>query len=266
MPQSFQRIEVLGATIDRLGMADAVNEIISWCASGRKGQVVTVNLDFLVKARRDTEFAHILKEAELSLADGMPLLWASYLSGSPLQERVAGADLIVPLCREAARMGHSIFLMGATLPALTKAATQLVKLAPGLDIAGVYAPPFGFNPKNTGGELDEFLSIVRPDILFVALGAPKQEIWGRYARNHLPVHAVLGIGAGIEFIAGVRKRAPRWLQHIGLEWAYRFCREPGRLGQRYLECALILPSLILKDVFRLLQRGFRMRTSRTTSS
>lgn len=261
--QVQERTNIFGISLDRLDQAGAIKRILSWCAQGLRGHVVTVNLDFLVKARTDPVFAKAINDADLSLADGMPLVWASHISGMSLPGRVTGADLIIPLCKEAAKTGRSVFLIGSTFEILAAAARKLVAHAPRLEIAGVYAPAFGFSALGPNTELEDFVTAVRPDILFVALGAPKQEIWARYARDHLPVHAVLGIGAGLDFIAGAHARAPQWLQRLGLEWLYRFLSEPRRLGMRYAACGILLPRLMLGEVAHACRRRLGLKMKKT---
>jgi N-acetylglucosaminyldiphosphoundecaprenol N-acetyl-beta-D-mannosaminyltransferase len=164
----------------------------------------------------------------------MPLVWLSHMMGEPLAERVTGVALVEESCRLAALTDGSVFLLGAAPGVAAAAGRELQRRYPGLRIAGTYAPRLGpLSPC----ENDDMVGLVRhsaPDFLFVALGAPRQDLW---IREHLPwlgVPVAMGVGCVFDVLAGVVDRAPAWMQHAGLEWAYRLHREPRRLWRRYL--------------------------------
>jgi len=232
---SHRRIQLRGIAIDSLTEADCVAHLMSELAEGRGGWVITPNLDHLRRAGHDPEFRAMLTEADLVVADGMPLVWASRLQGTPLPERVAGSSLVWSLAEAAARAGRSLYLLGGDPGAAEKAAKVLTGRYPDLRIAGTDCPPMGFDrdPDRIEQTIQKVLD-ARPDIVYVGLGSPKQERLIRQAKSRLPHVWWLGVGISLSFIAGDVKRAPRWVQKLGLEWAHRLVQEPGRLAKRYL--------------------------------
>ncbi len=193
------------------------------------------NAQLIGLAQKNAEFAEALRAADLNVADGISVVMAARLTGQPLQERVTGGDLMERLCGEAAVHGYSVYFLGGLPWAAELAAEKLQKRYPGLRIAGTDCPPMGFeqDPQETERILKK-LRWARPALLCVALGAPKQELWMHRHREQLPVRAVLSVGAALDTQAGLRRRAPRWSQRMGVEWLYRLLAEPKRLWRRYL--------------------------------
>ncbi len=228
---------ILGIPVDNLTMAEALDRCDEFIAvgraTGRLHQIATVNADFVVNALHDPELRRILQEADMATADGMPLVWASRLLGGPLPGRVTGADMVPALAERASQRGYSIFFLGAREGVAARAAAILQERYPGLRVAGVLSPP----PSSV---LDMDRSIVdavkaaKPDILLVAFGNPKQEKWIRMYAHELGVPIAIGVGGTFDMIVGVTKRAPVWMQRIGLEWVYRLAQEPRRLWKRYV--------------------------------
>ena len=220
---------------DRLSEAQTIQFLVDELRMGRGGWVITSNLDHLVRARRDPEFRAMLDEADLVVADGAPLVWASKLQGTPLPERVAGSALAWSLSEAAGAAGQSIFLLGGDPGTAEKAAQHLKGRFSGLKIAGTFYPPMGFekDPK-VMAEMRDALVAARPDLVYVALGSPKQERLIRELRSDLPGAWWLGLGISLSFICGEVQRAPVWMQKIGLEWFHRMIQEPRRLARRYL--------------------------------
>ena len=228
------RIELGGVLIDQIDVTAAVERLREFLADGNAHQVVTVNLDFLRIAQHDPEFRSTLNAADLAVADGMPLVWASRLRGQPLPERVAGVDLVSESCRLAARMGHGVFLLGAAAGVADAAARRLRAEHPGLRIGGVYSPNIGELTHAENAHIVAMIRDARPGFLFVALGAPRQDLWIREHRALLGVPVSMGVGCVFDLLAGSVERAPHWMQKAGLEWAHRLRNEPGRLWRRYL--------------------------------
>jgi N-acetylglucosaminyldiphosphoundecaprenol N-acetyl-beta-D-mannosaminyltransferase len=227
------RTPLCGVLLDRVGVADAARKLASYAASPRMHQVVTVNLDFLRIAQVDDDFRQTINEADLAVADGMPLVWASRLGGRPLPERVTGNSLVEKACELSAATGAGIFLLGAR-PGLAEAAARTIATRyPGAMVAGTYSPPFGPLSPDVDREMVERVNRSGARILLVALGAPRQDKWIRAHRHELRVGVALGIGCGIDLLAGIVPRAPLWMQRAGLEWLHRFRCEPGRLWRRY---------------------------------
>jgi N-acetylglucosaminyldiphosphoundecaprenol N-acetyl-beta-D-mannosaminyltransferase len=234
-----RRTWMMGVPIDALTQRQVVNRILTSLESGRGGSVVTPNLEILRKSRADLELKRLIRAADLVIADGMPLVWASKIAGDPLPERVAGSDLLVPLAQMAARGRRSMFLLGGSPGTAEAAADHLCEQAPGLEIAGTRCPPFGFedSPQEIAA-IRAALVAAKPDIVLVALGAPKQERLMELLREDLPEAWFLGVGFALGFLAGEVKRAPVALRRSGLEWTHRLVHEPGRLAGRYLRDGL----------------------------
>jgi N-acetylglucosaminyldiphosphoundecaprenol N-acetyl-beta-D-mannosaminyltransferase len=238
------------ASIDRLDRQGAVEAVIAAAESRKPSFVVTPNSDHIVRLESDTKLRTVYEHADIVVADGMPLVWASRLLGSPLKERVTGADLMPALCEQAAKRGLRVFLLGAQDGVAKKAQERLEQSYPGLKVVGVYSPPFGFE-KDAESNL-QIVSLIReaaPDMIFVGLGAPKQEIWIFENYQSFSHGVFLGIGASIDFIAGQVKRAPLWVQNLGCEWLYRLFQEPKRLARRYAGDTYIL-WIVLREFFR----------------
>lgn len=208
--------------------------------------VFTINLDHVVKMRKDAMFRAAYKRAGLITADGFPIVLACSLQGKRVS-RVAGSDLIAPICAEAARSGKSIYLFGSSLQVLIKASRLLHERNPGLAIAGVLAPSQGFNPTSEDARrCIETIGNSGADLCFVALGAPKQELFADYGKSLFPNISFVCIGAGLDFIAGTQVRAPHWMQRWGLEWLWRAASDPRRLLYRYILSMVALPGFLAR--------------------
>lgn len=235
LPALRPRIRLMGMPVDVVSQAEAINYILKMLDIGRGGWVITPNLDQLRQYHRLSELRGMYERAELVLADGMPLLGAARLQGTPLPERVAGSELIYTLTAAAARVGRSVFLLGGNLGAAEGGAAKLLELNPGLKIAGTHFPPLGFE-KDTAQmtAMIDALSAGQPDIVFVGLGFPKQERLIEILREKFPGTWFLGVGISFSFVAGQIKRAPKWVQNICCEWLHRMMQEPRRLFVRYV--------------------------------
>ncbi len=235
MDRFQKRMPFLNTEIDNVTMDEAVECVKVLAKEGQGSFVVTPNVDHLIKLDSDPEFAAIYREADLILTDGTPLLWFAKGLGTPIVEKVSGSDLFPRVCEMAAKEGFSIYLFGAAEGVARKAALVLQKRYPGLKVAGTYSPEFGFekDPKRMD-EICDMISEANPDILFVGLGAPKQEKFFWAIRDKVNVHVALHVGASFDFVAGTIKRAPKWMSKVGLEWFYRLCKEPKRMFKRYL--------------------------------
>jgi exopolysaccharide biosynthesis WecB/TagA/CpsF family protein len=228
-------VNIFNISIDNFSMEETIHYIDYLIAMKNNSYVVTPNVDHIVKLQSDDEFKTIYDKADLVLADGMPIVWASKLLGKPIKEKVSGSDLFPKLCEHASINGYSIFLLGAALGVAEKAAKKLIEMYPKLNIVGTYSPSFGFeNDKEENEKIIRMIKESKPDILFVGVGAPKQEKWIFKYKNKYNVPVSLGIGASFDFIAGNIKRAPKWMQNCGLEWFYRLLKEPKRMFKRYI--------------------------------
>jgi len=229
------RVRIGKLALDPLSFDAALDRMIDLAKNARGAYVVTPNADHVVRAEHDPGFVAICDEADLVLADGMPLLWAAALQGSPLPAKVSGSDVMPALCRRAAAHGLKVFLLGGLGAEAAIAAENLRAASPGLHVAGTYSPPFGF--EQDAAECRRIVDLVNASgahIIFVGVGSPKQERWIARWRTELQAGVLLGVGISIAFAAGTRRRAPRLMQKTGTEWLFRLAQEPRRLAGRYL--------------------------------
>jgi N-acetylglucosaminyldiphosphoundecaprenol N-acetyl-beta-D-mannosaminyltransferase len=230
-----RRLDLGPLGVDAVTLAGALDRIEALVAAGRGGRVFTPNVDHVVIAERHAEFREAYRAADLSLADGVPILWAARLLGEPLPAKVSGSDLVVPLVERAAARGWRVYLVGAAPGVAAEAARTLQQRFPGLRIAGVDAPFVRLDGPDPEGEAAlARLAAAAPDLVLVAFGAPKQELWMHRHRAAFGRAVAVAVGASLDFVAGTIRRAPRWMQRAGLEWAFRLGREPRRLWRRYL--------------------------------
>jgi N-acetylglucosaminyldiphosphoundecaprenol N-acetyl-beta-D-mannosaminyltransferase len=228
-------VRIFGTEIHNIDLAQAVDLISRAIERGDRGYVVTPNVHHIVLLRHHPVFRAAYDGAALRLPDGTPLVWASRLLGRPLHGRVAGADLLPALCRAAASRGFSVFFAGGRAGVARQAAERLARRLPGLRVAGTFTPAddFAGNAK-AAEEMVIAVNQARPDLLFVGLGAPAQEVWVSRHWSRLKVPVAVCCGAALDFAAGTGRRAPAWVQGAGLEWLWRLVNEPRRLWRRYL--------------------------------
>jgi N-acetylglucosaminyldiphosphoundecaprenol N-acetyl-beta-D-mannosaminyltransferase len=232
---SAARLVLGGVPVDRVTAAGALDRIEELVRAARGGAVFTPNVDHVVLASRDPELARAYAAVDLSLADGMPIVWASRLLGAPLPEKVSGSDLVLPLVERAARRGWRVYLLGGAPGVAAQAAERLQARFPDLLLAGADAPRVTLAERDAEGDAAlARLAAARPELVLVALGAPKQELWIHRNRAALAPAVAVGVGASLDFVAGRVRRAPRWMSRTGLEWLWRLGREPRRLWRRYL--------------------------------
>ena len=247
-PATHDTVSLFGLDIDAIPMREAVNRLCRWIAQrdGCCRYVVTPNVDHLVLLRDNPALREAYRDASLVVADGLPLVLASRLFGKPIPQRVAGSDL-VPALFAAADQQHSmrVFLLGAAAGVAEQAAERIESTWPCVRVTGVHSPPLGFehNAIDNRQILDR-IAQQQPDVLVVGLGAPKQELWVHAHQQHIPASVALCAGATIDFLAGHKRRAPRWIQRIGMEWCHRMLTDPRRLVRRYARDAWIFPQLM----------------------
>ena len=225
----------MGAPIAAVSEAEAVHAILEAAVANRGHWTITANLDHLRRYRSEAAARELIDEADLVLADGAPLIWASRLAGAPLPERVAGSNVIWSLSEAARSRAASIFLLGGDPGVAEHAARVLRTRYPGLRVVGTLCPPLGFETDQL--ELDRIeraVAVAAPQIVFVGLGFPKQDLLIRRLRSALPAAAFIGGGISLSFVAGEVSRAPAWTHRVGLEWLYRLLQEPRRLVRRYV--------------------------------
>jgi N-acetylglucosaminyldiphosphoundecaprenol N-acetyl-beta-D-mannosaminyltransferase len=228
-------VDLAGVGVATVTRDQVVDHLFGALAEGVGGWVITFNVDYLRRFVADPAVRRLYADANLIVADGVPLLWAARLQGTPLPERVAGADLVWLLAERAALEGRSLYLLGGNEGVGEEAARRLVDRWPSLRIAGTASPRISSDP--TEAELASILRSLRqaePDLIYVAFGLPKEERVIAALRSALPRAWWIGVGAGLSFATGDVRRAPQWMQRAGVEWVHRLVQEPRRLARRYL--------------------------------
>jgi N-acetylglucosaminyldiphosphoundecaprenol N-acetyl-beta-D-mannosaminyltransferase len=260
------RIAIGDAWVDSCSFDEAISEITAHALAGRgSAYVVTPNAQHIVLLAREPRLREIYREAILVVPDGFSLLLAARVFGNKFPERVAGVDLFQALCGSAARSSLRVFLLGGRPGSANLAASVLKKRYPELQVE-TYCPPFGFESSDTElGRVTQAVSVFRPDFLFVALGAPKQEYWIYDHGRKLGAAVCVGVGGSFELVSGVVPRAPEWIRGIGCEWIYRLGREPRRMWRRYLIGNVQFGWILLQQA---LARGRRVapKGTKTTSA
>jgi N-acetylglucosaminyldiphosphoundecaprenol N-acetyl-beta-D-mannosaminyltransferase len=219
-------VDLLGVPVHRTDVAAALHRITQFIDEGAPHQVVTPDSSAVVRAQHDPEYMGILQAADLVTADGAGLVWMAKVMGLPLWERVSGVDLMDHICELAAEKGYSVYLLGAAPDIADAAAERLRERHPGLSVVGIM---HGYFNEDEEPEIVRRIADAKPDILFVALGVPRQEKWIRRHLDQLGVPVAIGVGGSFDVISGRLKRAPVWMQRWGLEWLWRALKEPSRL-------------------------------------
>jgi N-acetylglucosaminyldiphosphoundecaprenol N-acetyl-beta-D-mannosaminyltransferase len=232
---SPDRILLMGIPIDRVTEEDTVNRIVAAICNKRGGWVATPNVDHLRQLALNPNLRALVTSADLIVADGMPLVWASRLQGTPLPCRVSGSAIIFRLSEAAAQLGASVYLLGGNPGTAEKAGELLAQAYPGLTISGTLCPSLGFDTDEAQlASICKAVSASKPDIVYSCFGFPKQEKVIQRLRESLPTAWFLGLGGSLSIVSGEIERAPLWMQRVGLEWCWRLIKEPRRLARRYL--------------------------------
>jgi N-acetylglucosaminyldiphosphoundecaprenol N-acetyl-beta-D-mannosaminyltransferase len=241
-------VRIWGLPLARLTYEQTLDEVDRLIARGEPALFITANLNYAMLSDRDERLRRVNERAAFLVADGMPLVWYSRLTGRPLPERVAGADLISMLLRRAAQRGHRVFLLGGAGNVAEEVAAIARERYAGLRIVGVEAPTLDELSPEEHGQLLARIRRARPDLLLVAFGQPKGELWLAENREALGVPACVQLGASFDFLAGRTPRAPRWVQRIGAEWLHRVACGPRRMIPRYFRNAVFLVKAVLRDI------------------
>jgi N-acetylglucosaminyldiphosphoundecaprenol N-acetyl-beta-D-mannosaminyltransferase len=245
-------VPLFGMKINPLTMTQTLDALLGWLREPRGAAcryVVTPNVDHAVIFQTSERLRDAYAAASLVLADGAPVVLASRLLGRSLPERVAGSDLAPALfARVTAASPLKVFLLGAAPGVAERAAVNIERRWPGVEVVGTLSPPLGFeHDAAENGRILAAIAAVQPDVLLVGLGAPKQELWVHAHADRIDARLALCIGATIDFMAGEKRRAPHWMRRVGLEWLHRLATEPRRLAMRYLRDAWIFPQLVWRD-------------------
>jgi N-acetylglucosaminyldiphosphoundecaprenol N-acetyl-beta-D-mannosaminyltransferase len=251
------KISLCGVRIDSYSFDEVLEKIIIQAASESDSQyVVTPNAQHLVTLQHDLYFREIYKSAFLSVPDGVPLLWAAKFLKTPLKSRVNGTDLFEKTCEVASEKALKVFLLGGRPGAADAVAKMLSRRHPNLIISGTYCPPYEFEADAKElTKINELIKSASPHILFVGLGAPKQEKWiyENYKKLNVPIS--IGIGVSFELVSGMVRRAPKIMQSLGLEWFFRLLMEPKRLWKRYVVGNVVFVYLVIKQKLGFLKKS-----------
>lgn len=247
----LQPSTLLGVPVHPTDYSTTLALVDSWISNDRQYSrcILQTNVQSLVVSFEDGLYAKAVHHATLSVPDGMPLVWLLRAKGYPIKDRVYGPDLMLLLCAEAAKKGWRCYLYGGAEGVPEKLRDVLTARFPGLHIVGTYSPPFRTLSEEEDREICRMINDAKPDIVWVGLGSPKQDIWMYEHRDRLNVSVLHGVGAAFDFLTGRVKQAPRWMMRAGLEWLYRLFQEPRRLWRRYTITNLKFVYYLIKSVF-----------------
>lgn len=247
MPRG-ERSELLGLRFERASMAPVVAQCLEWCRGPRTSHiVVTANASHLCMMRRDAELRHACQAADMAVADGMSVVWALKLLGRPVAERVAGIDLMNRLLAAASSEGLRVYFLGAKQDVLDAVVAHCAEHHPGLVVAG--ARNGYFTPRDHDALIEE-IRASQPHLLFVGMPTPFKDVFCERHRDRLQVPVIMGVGGSFDVLAGVIARAPRAMQSMGLEWAWRLVMEPRKLWRRYLTTNSEFVWLVVRELIR----------------
>ncbi|MGB2693907.1 MAG: WecB/TagA/CpsF family glycosyltransferase [Dehalococcoidia bacterium] len=233
--EPIRKRELLGIPVAITDYDGAIEQIDGMIERGERGYLCAAAVHVMMVAQRDASTRAALAGATLVVPDGRPLIWALGRLGERVPDRVYGPELMRRYCAHAPSAGRSIYLFGGHSPeALTLLERKLSEANPGIEIVGSWRPPYSSLDDLVGDQIAERINAAKPDIVWVGLGAPRQEQWMAAMRSRLEAPVLCGVGAAFDFLAGIKSQAPPWMQRHGLEWAYRMAQEPRRLAPRYL--------------------------------
>ena len=244
----YRKFQILDSAIVAITWRSILSLIITWGEKRESRYICICNVHSVVTAKRQPELQKVINNADLATPDGMPLVWMMRRSGSPSQQRINGPDLMWKYCEVAEKNNQSLYLFGSTESTLELLALKLRDAYPQLRIAGTYAPPFRPITEDEDRETIDRINNSGAGVVFVGLGCPKQELWMASHRGKVKA-VMIGVGAAFDYHAGTVKRAPKWMQHSGLEWFYRLASEPKRLWKRYLTTNSLFVYYLLASMF-----------------
>lgn len=246
-----EKVNIIGTGISNISLSETISTFNNWINHQEKKRVCVTPVNCLLWAKQNPTLQDIYNSADLTLCDGVPIIWASKFLNTPLKGRVTGLDLLPLYIEECYHKKYSMFLLGASEGVADALKTKMELLYPGIQIKGTYSPPFA--EKFSAEENEKICNLINQaevDILFVSLTAPKQDFWIYEHFDQLNIHIAVGIGGAFEVTLGSIQRSPLWMQKMGLEWLFRFLKEPRRLFKRYLlEAPKFIP-LVFQQKFR----------------
>jgi N-acetylglucosaminyldiphosphoundecaprenol N-acetyl-beta-D-mannosaminyltransferase len=255
-PVGEDRVDILGVAVSAINLDDAVAAIERWIDEDCRKYVCITGAHGVMESRRDKRLRRIFANAGLVTPDGMPLVWVARLLGRKRTRRVYGPDLMRTLTALSPLRGYRQFYYGGDEGVAEKLRRVLTSQHPELECVGAICPPFRALSKEEDDAIVNAINASRPDILWVGLSTPKQELWMAAHVGRIQAPVMIGVGAAFDFLAGVKRQAPRWMQRSGLEWLFRLCSEPQRLWRRY---AFIVPGFAILATGRLLARALQQR-------
>jgi N-acetylglucosaminyldiphosphoundecaprenol N-acetyl-beta-D-mannosaminyltransferase len=238
------RVNILGVGISAVNMDQAIKSIHQWIEDRDPHYVCVTPAHSIMDCYYNPDLQPIFNQSGLTTPDGMSVVWTLRLMGHKHVERVYGPDLMRALCKQSLEYGYRHYFYGGAPGVVEELSEQLVADYPGLQIAGHYSPPFGAVSEQEEKQIIEHIRALKPDILWVGISSPRQELWMAEHIDKLDVPALIGVGAAFDFLSGRKPQAPKWIQRSGLEWLYRFIKEPGRMWPRYSRYPLFLLLLI----------------------
>ncbi len=246
-----ERFNVLGVGIDSINMNKAIERIIQWIEQREKNYVTITGVHGVMESQQKEDIRQIHNQAGMVTPDGMPLVWIGKYFGHNDIERVYGPDLMLNVCKKSITQGYRHYLYGGKkgVPELLK--NKLEEKFPGIQIVGTYSPPFRNLSIEEDNEIIQMINNTRPDIVWIGLSTPKQELWMANNKNKLNAPVQIGVGAAFDFHSGLIKQAPLWMQKNGLEWLFRLWIEPRRLWKRYFRNNPLFIFLIVKQLLGL---------------
>ncbi|KRF38009.1 WecB/TagA/CpsF family glycosyltransferase [Paenibacillus sp. Soil787] len=247
----MRRVTMFDVHFDNYDFLDLLAYMDEVIRQKNHSYILTCNVDHLIKLRKDVEFQKVYSGAGAIVADGMPIIWASRMLRKPLKQKVSGSDLFTKLGEAFASRQYKLFFLGSAAGIPEQAVKNLKLVFPNLNIVGCYSPSYGFEKKKEENEqIVQMLIDTQPDIVFVGVGAPKQEKWiyQNYLQYKVPIS--IGVGATFDFISGTVKRAPNIMQKTGFEWFWRLAQEPRRLWKRYLVHDAMFAVLLWREVIK----------------
>ena len=245
-----ERVDVLGVRVSAITIPDAVASIEHWIAARTPNYVCITGVHGVIESLRDATLQNIHNEAGLVTPDGMPLVWMARCLGFDRTRRVYGPDLMRAMSDLSVARGYRHFYYGGDQGIADRLKQQLTREYPGLQVVGTLTPPFRPLTPEEDAAVIARINAARPDIVWVGLSTPKQELWMAAHVGRVDAPVLIGVGAAFDFLAGVKKQAPRWMRHGGLEWLFRLAQEPRRLWRRYFT---IIPRFIVLALFQLMK-------------
>ncbi len=242
---SLQRTNILGVGVSAINMQQALDQMVCWIEQRGRVYIVVAPVHTVMESQFSADYRQLLNQADMITPDGMPLVFLSRWLGQPHVRRVYGPDVMLNFSRLSADRGFRHFYYGGAEGIPDLLAETLTAKFPGLQVVGTYSPPFRPLTLEEDQAIIDMINAANPDVVWIGLGCPKQDIWMAQHRDKLNAPILIGVGAAFDFLSGQKSQAPRWMMRYSLEWLYRLLQEPRRLWRRYLLCNPLFILLVL---------------------